>query len=106
MKYTKIDLSTSGDATIVAAISNKKIKVITYLISSDADVKLIWKSGTTALTGPMACGAYSNIYNGNTDLMPAGLVGVLETNTGEALILNSSGAVGVGGHITYIEVAV
>ena len=104
MRFAKIDISASGDSTIVAAVNGLKIRVITYVIASDINTKLKFKSASTDLTGPMSVGAYSNIFNGNTDLMPGGLIGVLETQPGEALILNSTVAAAVGGHIVYKEV--
>jgi hypothetical protein len=104
MRFAKIDISASGDSTIVAAVDGLKIRVITYVVASDINTKLKFKSSSTDLTGPMSVGAYSNIYNGNTDLMPGGLIGVLETQPGEALILNSTVAAAVGGHIVYKEV--
>jgi hypothetical protein len=104
MKFAKIDISTTGDSTIVAAVDGVKIRVITYVVSSDINTKIKFKSASTDLTGPMSVGAYTNIFNGNTDLMPGGLVGVLETQPGEALIISSTVAAAVGGHIVYKEV--
>jgi hypothetical protein len=105
MNYAKVDVSTSGDSTIVAAVPERKIRVITYVLASDTNTKIKFKSASNDLTGPMAIGAYSNIYNGNTDLMPGGLIGVLETEPGEALVLNSTVAAAIGGHIVYKEIS-
>lgn len=105
MIYAKVDVSTSGDSTIVAAVPERKIRVITYVLASDTNTKIKFKSESTDLTGPMSLGAYSNIFNGNTDLMPGGLIGVMETQPGEALILNSTVAAAVGGHIVYKEIS-
>lgn len=105
MNYAKVDVSASGDSTVVAAVSGRKIRVLTYVLASDTNTKIKFKSDTTDLTGPMALGAYSNIFNGNTDLTPGGLIGVLETAPGEALVLNSTVAAAVGGHIVYKEIA-
>lgn len=105
MKYLKVDISASGDTTVVAAVSDTRIRVITYVLASDTNTKIKFKSGGTDLTGPMSLGSYSNIFNGNTDLTPGGLIGVLETEPGEALIINSSVTSAVGGHIVYKEVS-
>lgn len=105
MKYLKVDISASGDTTVVAAVSGTRIRVITYVLASDTNTKIKFKSGSTDLTGPMSLGSYSNIFNGNTDLTPGGLIGVLETEPGEALIINSSVTSAVGGHIVYKEVS-
>lgn len=105
MNYAKVDISTSGDSTIVAAVADRKIRVLTYVLATDTNTKLKFKSESTDLTGPISLGAYTNIFNGNTDLTPGGLIGVLETQPGEALILNSSVAAAVGGHIVYKEIS-
>lgn len=104
MNYAKVDISASGDSTIVAAVTDRKIRVLTYLLATDTNTKIKFKSASTDLTGPMSLGAYTNIFNGNTDLMPGGLIGVLETQPGEALVLNSTVAAALGGHIVYKEI--
>jgi len=106
MKYAKIELTASGNGTILAGIAGKRFRVLTYLACSTVNVLLTWKSGSTALSGPMAVGAYSNIFNGNADSLPIGILGVLETEEGEDLVLSLSGTASVGGHITYQEVTV
>ena len=106
MKYAKIELTAAGNGTILAGIAGKRFRVLTYLACSTVDVLMTWKSGSTALSGPMAVGAYSNIVDGNADSLPSGIIGVLETAEGEDLVLSLSGASSVGGHLTYQEVAV
>jgi hypothetical protein len=106
MKFVKIDLTASGDAVIATGIEGKKFRVITYLVCSTVNCLVTFKSGSTAITGPMAVGAYSNIFNGNTEMIPFGLIGVLETNAGEDLVINLSANSVVGGHILYQEVMI
>lgn len=96
--FAKIDANNSGDATIVAAVSGKRIKVIAgfYVVASDLTVK--WKSNSTALTGDLPISGHSGM------ILPLCQVGYFVTAVGEALILNLSSGVAIGGSITYIEV--
>jgi hypothetical protein len=92
--HVKIDVSTLGDNTIVSAAMGSKIRVQHLFIVPDAPVIIKWKSGSTDISGPMrlvASGGYGTSLE----------FGVIETNASEALILNLSAAVSVGGHLVY-----
>lgn len=99
-RFAAIAASASGDNTIVAAVTGKKIRVLSYDYTAAAAVNVKWKSGA------------SNDKSGLTYLPAAGWgkakqfnpVGHVETNVGEALVLNLSAAQAVGGELTYIEV--
>ena len=97
-KTAIIDCGTLGDNTIVSAITTKRIKVYAITLVVSAAVNCMWKSGTTAISGAMnfsANGGYSHV------MQPPAII--LQTNTGEALVLNLSGATPVDGHIAYWE---
>jgi hypothetical protein len=96
--------ATSGDLELVTAVPGKKILVTSYTIVVTAAVGFQWKSGSTPISGPM------NFSAGGQGCAPpprteeetwTGLRGLIETARGEALILNVSGDVQVGGHLTY-----
>lgn len=95
-----IDVSSSGDNTIVAAVTGKKIRVLQAFAMATSAVNIRWKSGTgTNLTGlgyPAANGGYVLTYSP---------VGWFETASGEALTLNLSGTVAVGGVMAYQLIA-
>lgn len=98
-KFASIDASASGDNTVVAAVASKKIRVLDYVMISAGTVTARWKSGaSTNKSGPMPLVANSGAAP------PWCPVGKLETASGEALVLNLSGAVAVGGHLVFIEV--
>lgn len=98
-KFAIISASTSGDNTVVSAVSGKKIRVLHYSLVCAAAVTLTWKSGTaTNISGGMAFGANNGI---STPYSPQGL---FETASGQALVLSLSTDASVGGHLTYIEV--
>ena len=97
-KFAVIDCASSGDNSIVAAVSGKKIRVLAVvLVCSGGANTVTWKDGSTAKSGGMgfaANGGYSVMY-------PYGL---WEGTATTALNLNLSAATSVDGHITYVEV--
>lgn len=93
VKYASISTSASGDTTVVAAVTGKRIKVIDYVLTRASAVNMKWRSGTTDITGLL--------YNGAAPGFNP--VGHFRTAVGELLAINLSAAVGVGGHITYVE---
>lgn len=102
MKFVVINASLTGDNTIVAAIVGRKIRVVNYTLISAGAVTVTWKSGATAISGPMPLAANGGMAPSSSVLTPSGLIGVFETNVNESLVLNLGGAVAVGGHLTYI----
>lgn len=101
MPTVKIDAASSGDNTLVAADTNRRIRVTQYTLIASAAVSVKWKSGSTDLSGAMALpanGGISATSPNDGDGRPAALI---ETAANEALVLNLSGAVQVSGHLTY-----
>jgi len=97
LKTVKIDHATLGDNTIVAAVAGKIIKVYSgRLVVSDA-VNTKWKSGANDITGTEQ---YSSKGEGWADSVHPPVF-LMKTNVGEALILNLSAGVAVGGIIAY-----
>lgn len=104
MNYKKIAITTSGLATVVDAVTGCKIRVISYLVSSSVANSLIWKSNATEISGTLTV---NNILQDGQAGAPAptGMLGVLETASGEALKLDVSTTAVIGGYLTYITVA-
>ena len=97
-KFAAIDLEDADDATIVAAVTGAKIRVLSYMLAADGTTTLTWKSGSTALSGAVPASA-------GLPISQHGIHGLVETAENEALVLSSSGeGVAVAGHLTYIEV--
>jgi hypothetical protein len=99
-KYATIAASTSGNNTIVAAVTAKKIRVLAVQLVASGTVNAKWQTGAggTDITGLgyfVANTGYALPYN------PAGW---FETASNTLLNLNLSAAIAVGGSITYIEV--
>lgn len=100
IKFAPISAASSGDNTLVAAVAGKKIRVIFYTMIAAAAVDVRFESGAggTALTGVMNLPAA-----GNGAAPSCGIYGCFETAAGALLNLELSGAVSVGGHLTYVE---
>lgn len=101
VKRAVIDAATSGDNTIVAAVTGKKIRVLSYfLILTGTTISLRWESGAggTALTGQMTLAQAGGM------VLPHNPLGWFETASGELLNLELSGAQSVDGGLTYVEV--
>lgn len=98
-KFASIAASSSGDNTVVAAVTSKKIRVLRYSLSANGAVNAKWKSATA---GDITGLKYLTQYGAHAGAFCP--VGLFETTAGEALVLNLSGAVAVGGELTYVEV--
>lgn len=98
-KFAVIAASSSGDNTLVSAVASKKIRVLSYVLVANAAVNAKFQSATAGdLTGLLYCAANTGASSGFSP------VGHFQTAANEDLQLNLSGAVAVGGHLTYIEV--
>lgn len=96
-----ITASASGDNTIVAAVTGKKIRVKGYAITNGAATanSVKWRSGTTDISGLyFSAAALGPIIV--HDLAPSGDF-YFETVAGQALNLNLSAATAVGGAVQY-----
>jgi hypothetical protein len=98
-KFAAIAASSSGDNSIVALVSAKKIRVLAYKLVANGAVNAKWRSNTTDKTGLSYMAAA-----GDGEVLPYNPLGWFETAVGEALQLNLSAALAVGGHLTYVEV--
>lgn len=98
-KFAAIAASSSGDNTVVAAVTGKKIRVLGYRFSANGTVAAKWRSSTA---GDISGLSYLVQYaSAGASFSP---VGHFETTAGEGLVLNLDGAVAVGGHVSYVEV--
>lgn len=99
-QFAAIAVSALGASTIVNAVAVKRIRVIALQVIANAAVNIKWQSHTlpTDLTGLAYCSA-----NGGY-VLPYNPVGWFQTIAGEALDINLSAAIAVGGSITYVTV--
>jgi hypothetical protein len=99
-KFAAINASTSGNNTLVAAVTSKKIRVLALWLTSSGIVNAKFQSGAggTDLTGL----GYEVANTGM--VLPLSPVGWFETAAGVLLNLNLSAAIPVGGSLVYVEV--
>lgn len=93
-----VSVTGAGDKEVVAAKAGFLIIVTNYTILADKATTVLWKSGTTAISGAMALPAYGGASPA------AGSPGdyLLKTAAGEALNMTLGDATAnVRGHLTY-----
>lgn len=99
-KFAIIDAATSGDNTLIAAVADKKIRILSGMLVASSAVTVRFESGAsgTALTGQMQLAS-----NGGFQI-PFCPVGNFETAVNTLLNLELSAAVSVDGWLIYVEV--
>lgn len=100
VKRAVISGATSGDNALVAAVTGKKIRVISLFLIAAGAVTVRFESGAggTALTGVMSVAANGGmVLNTNYD-------GWFQTAEGVLLNMELGGAVQVSGALTYQEI--
>lgn len=90
-----IAASASGDNTIIAANSTRGIKIWQYSFTTAAAVNILFKAGSTALSGAYVYGG-----NGSDFRMYSGMAW-FECPPNTAFIINLSGAIAIGGTVQY-----
>ncbi len=98
-KWAFVDATASGDTSVVALVSAKKIRVLFWEMSPEAAVNARFRSNTTSKTA-----LYYMDGKGNGQRAGFNQAGWFETASGEALNVNLSGAVNVGVLVGYVEV--
>lgn len=99
-KFAIIDAASSGDNTLVASVSSKKIRVLAAFMVAAGSVNVRFESGAggTALTGQM------NLVVNTGFVLPFNPAGWFETAATTLLNLELSAAISVDGALVYIEV--
>jgi len=99
-KYAAISASTSGNNTLVAAVTGRKIRILAIVIAGAGTVTATLQSGAagTAISGALPLVANSSVA------LPYNPAGWGETAVGALLNLSLSGAVAVTGLLVYSEV--
>lgn len=103
-KFAKISAASSGENVLVAAVTDKKIRVHNIVLVAGAAVTVYFKDAAsgTAIAGD---GTNGIALDANGGFAPGeAILGHFQTATGGALVLNLSGAISVGGWVVYTEV--
>jgi hypothetical protein len=99
-QYAAIDAATSGNNTLVAAVTGKRIRVVALMLVAGGTVNVRFESGAdgTALSGQIQLVAQAGFA------LPFNPAGWLQTAVGALLNLELSAAVSVDGMLVYVEV--
>lgn len=99
-RYSTITASSSGATTVVSAVTGKTIRVLSVVLISNGTVNVKFQSHVTPtdLTGLLYLVANTGFSTSWAD------GGHFATTSGEALDINLSGNIAVGGWLTYILV--
>jgi hypothetical protein len=105
MLYANVTVTASGDTIIIPAVAGKKVRLHEYVVITDADVIFTWKdTAGTSLSGPLPLASYGGISSAPGAGSYQTPFGLMETSPNAGLVINLSGAVNIGGHITYTYV--
>lgn len=100
VKFAIIDAASSGDNTLLAAVTSKKIRVVSAFLVAAGTVNARFESGAggTALTGQM------NLVANTGFVLPYNPTGWFETASNTLLNMELSAAISCDGSFSYIEV--
>ncbi len=103
MLSAKISASSNGDNTLVAAVTGKKIRIVSFCLSFSGAVNAKFQSGAggTDLTGLLYGAAGVVVSPAPLPVQPGGQQGLFETATSALLNLNLSAGIAVGGWVDY-----
>ena len=102
VQQADIDATASGNTQVVAAVSGKKIRVVSVLVTNKASAKrtVKFQSSTTNITASHMVAADGGGYS--RDALPGGWL--FETSAGEALNINLDAGGNIGCDVSYQEV--
>lgn len=102
-KFSLINVTSVGDATIVTAVANNKIRVLSYVVTGDKAGTFRWESPAgTPISGLMLM-TVNTVGNGYVEASFNPL-GHFETTSGGALVVEMATADDLQGHLTYVLV--
>lgn len=97
VKSAPIAASSTGANTLVTGVASKQIKPIHIIVSSAGEVNVRFLSAATPISG------WFYLPNRGGFVIPGRLHAAMKTVSGEALVMELSAAVAVGGLIEYVE---
>jgi len=100
-KFARVNATSDGDNTVVAAVVGKKIRVIGYSLTTTAAgvIALQDTTGTPVVHATLSFAAAGSASYAGGPLCPA-----FETASGAGVEISNAAGVDTLGHLTYIEV--
>ena len=90
--FAPISVGAATD-TLVAGVPGRAVEVLGYTLITDSETQVVWKSGSTNISGTMTFAANAGATVNDNEP-------VFRTNIGEGLAISNS-AGNVNGHLTY-----
>jgi hypothetical protein len=106
IKYAQINATVSGNTTVIPPTVGKVLRVLSVVLTAAGTVTATFTSGVGGpqLTGPLQLAAGQTLASGQAPATVAGRsFSHFETRQGDALVLNLSAAVTVGGWLVVDE---
>ena len=97
IQQAPINFTGSGDQIVVGGIANQVIRVLQFFFILNSASTLIYKSGSTALTGPL------NFIASGAQVQDFIQCPLNCLNPGDPFIINSSNNTTLGGTIWYVQ---
>jgi hypothetical protein len=95
MQSLPVNVSTSGNNTIIPAVADRVITVLSYMLQAHGTVLSTWSDGVTSLTGPLS-------FHDREGLSESSEITYLfKTGLGRPLVLVLSDAIQVSGRVLY-----
>ena len=99
--WAEVNATASGDNTVITGVSGRRIRVTAITFTCSAAAQIAFKSGaSTTRINPMSFAA-----NGGMDTQRLPPNYFLETNTGDAFVMNLDGTYNVRGSCNYVLVS-
>ena len=99
--FATISIVSGTTQAVVAAVPNRKIRVLNYTLISDTAGTYKFQSASTDITGAIPVAANGGASPNGHGALPDGQIGLFETAAGEALNLVFSTTANIGGHLAY-----
>jgi hypothetical protein len=103
-KFAAVSVNSSGDNTLVAAVTSKKIRVLAIILIPAAATNIYLTSGAGGTAIFAGSTNKANLAANSGFVLGFNPVGWFETASGVALVLNLSAGNAVGGTVVYVEV--
>lgn len=105
VKFAEIDSAGNTTFDVVAAVTGKRIRVMSYVLSLEDNAQAVQfqSKGSGALVELSGNGIQAIASVNNTFAAPHNPAGWFETVAGEKLQIKSSAAGAIGGHLSYVE---
>lgn len=95
LQTSVVSFNSTGDNTIIAAVANQGIRVYKIFFVADATTTIVFKNGSTALSGSIP------LFAGGAFVLDVSQEPWFMTSIGSAFVINQSGTANVGGQIYF-----